>query len=385
MVKIRLTLITILLILSSSLLPAEELLLASWNIRILSDGSRDDSELAQIASIIDRYDLVAVQEVRDTRVLDRLTGMLPGWEYTASELVGRGVKELYAFLYRTDRVIPLSPARVIDDPGDVFIREPAVASFQAGAFDFTLVSNHILFGDSKSDRREEIVLLDDLMALIDALNGDEGDLILLGDFNMPASDNGWEMAGYTPLVSPGLKTTITDTSSYDNMWLPDGQTYHSEFIAFEGAYRFDEILFRDDDAAKLAVSDHRPISARFSTDYDDDGGSGVLPAISFDPGGAGTKAESIAPDHVYIAEVVTSPTESESVTLYNPTDRPVQLRGWVLGDKNDPNAYRFASRVLRPSTYLEVTHDALPFQINNRDEIIYLFDDTGDMISIWED
>ena len=61
---------------SNAEVDAMDLRLATWNIRILSNGSRDDSELALIATIIDRYNLVAIQEVRDTVVLDQLLSLL---------------------------------------------------------------------------------------------------------------------------------------------------------------------------------------------------------------------------------------------------------------------------------------------------------------------
>ena len=68
--------------------------MATWNVRILSDGSRDDKDLSQIAEILKRYDLIAVQEVRDTVVLGRLENMLSGYEYIASAPVGNTVKEI---------------------------------------------------------------------------------------------------------------------------------------------------------------------------------------------------------------------------------------------------------------------------------------------------
>ena len=46
------------------------LALASFNIRIFSTGSRDDTELPLIADRLQRYDLIAIQEVRDTEVVD---------------------------------------------------------------------------------------------------------------------------------------------------------------------------------------------------------------------------------------------------------------------------------------------------------------------------
>lgn len=367
-------------------LHAEDLHLASWNIRILSDNSRTDEELEQIAMIIDRYDLVAVQEVRDTRVLDRLIRILPdGWRYTASEPAGRGVKELYAFLYREDSASLISEATLIDDPYDLFIREPASASFAAGEFDFTLVTVHILFGDSKADRREEIRLLDDVMELIDSSNGSEEDVILMGDFNMSSNDHGWQMDNYTPLILPSEKTTITDTSSYDNIWLPTGETYHGEYLGGYEIYRFDEIMFSDDDQARLACSDHRPISAYFSTSSDDDAAGIMTSSVSFRPSGMEDSEVQLDSAEIRIASVTVAPTDQESITLYNPNTRAISLHGWHLGDKNDPESLQFEYISIPANTNLVLSHEDLNFQINNSGEILYLRDHANELIDIWRD
>ena len=50
-------------------LPAADLTLATFNIRIFSTGSRDDTELALIADRLELFDLVAVQELRDAEVV----------------------------------------------------------------------------------------------------------------------------------------------------------------------------------------------------------------------------------------------------------------------------------------------------------------------------
>ncbi len=94
---IRAILLFLLSLLISSPTFAETIRLASWNVRYLSNGSRDDSEVDKIAAMIGRFDIVAVQEGRDTLVLDRILQRLPGWNYTASAKVGHTQKELYAF------------------------------------------------------------------------------------------------------------------------------------------------------------------------------------------------------------------------------------------------------------------------------------------------
>ncbi len=47
-----------------------------------------------------------------------------------SEPIGRGVRERYAFLWRSDKVASLSPGTIYPDPDDAFIREPFAALLQ---------------------------------------------------------------------------------------------------------------------------------------------------------------------------------------------------------------------------------------------------------------
>jgi len=176
-----------------------EIKLATWNIRILSNGSRDDTELAEIADILKRYDLIAIQEARDTIVLDRLKTILPEYNYIASSPVGRTVKEIYAYFYKPSVISTIGTAYTFPDPNDLFIREPYIACFRAGNFDFTLITIHVLYGDSETERREEIKLLDDVLLNVDQNNDDEEDIILLGDFNFNSTDSGWQITTHDPV------------------------------------------------------------------------------------------------------------------------------------------------------------------------------------------
>ena len=63
--------------------------------------------------------------------------------------------------------------------------------------------------------------------------------------------------------------TISDASSYDNMWFGDS-TEDERFPMYE-VYHFDKPMFANDAAAaSLAVSDHRPVGTLFGTFFDDD-------------------------------------------------------------------------------------------------------------------
>ena len=134
-----------------------EITIASFNIRIFSTGSRDDSELSQIADRLAQFDLIAIQELRDSEVIDRTLAILAsrGLTYQAivSDAVGRtSSTERYTFLWRSDRINMQGSPHIWDDEGDVFIREPFIASFKASNFDFTLISIHVIFGNRVADR-----------------------------------------------------------------------------------------------------------------------------------------------------------------------------------------------------------------------------------------
>ena len=141
--------------------------LASWNIRNISDGSRSDAELGIISLIIFRYDFIALQEVLDPTVIERIQGILrtdfqAEYDILVSDKVGRSKKERYAFLWRTDRISQVGQPRIFADPGDGFEREPFCGTFKAGNFDWTICTIHVLFGDNEAERRPELRLLDDV-------------------------------------------------------------------------------------------------------------------------------------------------------------------------------------------------------------------------------
>ena len=146
---------------------ADTITITTFNIRIFSNNSRDESELYHICNLIKEFDFIAIQEVRDTKILDRTISMLKNqfdldYKYLASPKIGRKVKEIYAFLYRTDKVEYLEESYVVGDEKDLFIREPFFAKFKAGNFDFYVISIHIIWGDSIAERRAEALLLDDV-------------------------------------------------------------------------------------------------------------------------------------------------------------------------------------------------------------------------------
>ena len=256
--------------------------LAAWNIRIMSNKSRTDAELQQIARTLADYDFIAIVELRDEAVLKRtqriLAAMGKSYQYQFSPPVGRGTKERVAFLYKKDLIRVVRQGELYPDAADGidhFARDPYWATFRAGNFDFSVIAVHVVWGKHVGPRKAEVKALADVYRYVQDSNGTEDDVILLGDFNRNPTD----AESYRPIMAfPSMtrlftfpqKSHIRGTSLYDNIFFQKNNV--SEYLNKSGIDRFDETDFSNDDkAANLAVSDHRPVWAVFSTKVDDDG------------------------------------------------------------------------------------------------------------------
>jgi len=191
------------------------------------------------------------------------------YKYVASPKIGRGVKEIYAFLYKTDKVEYLEESYLFSDEKDLFIREPFFAKFKAGNFDFYVINIHSIYGDNITGRRAEALLLDDIYLSVQNMN-DENDVMLLGDFNLSPTDEGFVELLEIPdmmYINGETPTSIKD-KLYDNIFFQSN--YTKEFTGKFGVVKFDEIIFGNDDKrASLMVSDHKPLWSEFDMSDDD--------------------------------------------------------------------------------------------------------------------
>ena len=260
-----------------------ELKLAAWNIRIMSNKSRTDAELMEIARTLADYDFIAIVELRDEAVLKRtqriLLQMGAAYDYQFSPAVGRGVKERYAFLYKKDLVSVVSPGELYPDAADGkddFSRDPYWATFRAGEFDFSVIAVHVIWGNTVGPRKAEVKALAEVYEYVQDANGDEEDVLLVGDFNRNPTDTEtyhpiMAIPSMTRLFNFPQRSHIRDTSLYDNIFFEENHV--TEYLGKSGIDRFDETDFgNNDQAANLAVSDHRPVWAVFSVTQEDDDG-----------------------------------------------------------------------------------------------------------------
>lgn len=269
--------------------------MASWNIRVFSD-SRTDEQLRSICRVAKNFDFIAIQELRDENVLQRMVAMLKNefgrsYSYELSPYVGyyeamargydesvlseaeRGNQELYAFLYDKSFIRVVERGKLF--PDSTFFRRPYYATFRAGSFDFTTIVIHVIWGNSVENRRKEIRRLAHVYQTIQDSAPHENDVILMGDFNRePDDDLAWgnikSISGMIHLFNVPEKSMIWDSNLYDNLWF-QGQ-YVKEFTLDRGIVRFDESDFgNNDQKASLDVSDHRPVWGLFRiTGTDDD-------------------------------------------------------------------------------------------------------------------
>jgi len=267
------------------------LLLASWNVANLGVQGRTPNARKLIAHVLQRFDLIAIQEVKDdfrdfTDVLSHMGG---SFDYVMTDTAGN--TERLAFIYRKNKVSPANlfgevalrdreyPKRTVKvkwtdrqkrERIDTFLklrfrpfdRNPFIGSFVSGAVRFTLVNVHLYFGGFRDSRKKEErkkyarrVL--EIYAMsrwadrrFDKDSTYDKDIILLGDMNVPAMNQrdstykalvrfGWKPLEY---VSKTGGSNLGNDKSYDQMVFAPG-TIGGRVLNF-GIFDFDNAVFR---------------------------------------------------------------------------------------------------------------------------------------------
>jgi endonuclease/exonuclease/phosphatase family metal-dependent hydrolase len=309
------------------------LLLGTWNLREFDSeswGTRLPESYAYIAEVIDRFDLVAVQEVRsDLRALEALLERLgKHWTYLVSDVTeGKaGNRERLAFLYDTTKVRFLGIAGELvlppvskggaQVPATQVARTPLMATFQVGWTKFVLATVHILYGEDTADPKARVEEIREVARFLKARTEDTVEpirnLILLGDFNIFTTGDA-TMAALTKdggfSVPDGVKaipgTNVSKDKKYDQIAFRSAGG-HFEATGHAGTFDYFEHVFNDaavyrpyidayiqqrrqagedspkppaDDAAArrqfnlwrtYQMSDHLPLWAEFRVDFSDD-------------------------------------------------------------------------------------------------------------------
>jgi endonuclease/exonuclease/phosphatase family metal-dependent hydrolase len=245
--------------------------IASWNLKRLGHGKK---RFDLVARMLANQDVAVLQEVMSPAGVRRLLAHMPGWSAAVSpRAVGRGgYAEHYAVLYRRDRVTRLR-AYTVSDPDDLFAREPYVVCLKARAFDFCLLTIHVVFGRTVGPRDAEIEALGPLLDRLMRTTR-ERDWIVAGDFNRPAragcwsslTTRGWTMAR---LPTPTSISAAGYRNDYDHLLL--NRRHTREWTGTADRLDFVARVCGGDFAwCHAQVSDHAPIYATFSTTGADD-------------------------------------------------------------------------------------------------------------------
>jgi len=231
----------------------DSLVIGSWNIQHFDAGKpRLAESFHYIAEIIDKFDLCAIQEVRDQSSVERLVRLLgPSWDYFINDSSGdgRGNHERMAFVFNRNRILfwHLIGELVIPKgalPNDEqFGRTPFFAAFQAGWFKFTLCSAHIVFTEEEGRplREDEIRVVGEELAK--RAKETEEVHVLIGDLNTDDQTSegivALKKAGF--LVPEFGPTSLKGKKHYDHIAFA-GPADESHMLA-KGAIAWNEAVF----------------------------------------------------------------------------------------------------------------------------------------------
>jgi endonuclease/exonuclease/phosphatase family metal-dependent hydrolase len=291
----------------------ENLLIATWNLANFGIQKRRDTDLKIMAEIIDWFDVIALQEVRQNLSdLQKLISFLNG-KYSTVFTDVSGNSERMVFLYDTKKVnrrelvgevapypkdLPNIKFESAKTKFDGFDRNPFIQSFRWKEFEFCLANVHLYYGSQKESKKSMERRQLETYAVARWANmqkeekyNAEPNVILLGDFNLPHMEK--EDPVYKVLTKFGM--ILTEHSTLIGATLPSEsrssakEVYQYDQIAFfpsisqrytneTGTFDFDAAIFKKlwneveqkkkkqsqfNGYVKYYISDHRPLWARF--------------------------------------------------------------------------------------------------------------------------
>ncbi|KAM9305855.1 deoxyribonuclease-1-like [Gastrophryne carolinensis] len=254
--------------------------IGAFNIQSFGDSKMTNPEVSSvILKILPRYDIVVVQEVRDSDLsaVELLMTSLnrecekPLYSYVVSDTLGRDAyKEQYLFIYRHDKVTATESYHYHDHNmytgEDVFSREPFVVMFSCSETvipDFVLVPLHAAPKDAV---REIDALYDVYLDVCQKWQTDN--IIFLGDFNAGCSyvgESDWDNIRlhtgeeFQWLIPHDVDTTVGKTfCPYDRIVISGANLQNAIVADSAQVFNFQEMYELTLEQA-LAVSDHYPV------------------------------------------------------------------------------------------------------------------------------
>lgn len=280
------------------------LLIATWNLKAFGDlnekfanskgkePKRDMTALHCIKEIISRFDIVAIQEVKDNiKALRHLMKLLgPNWSFIMTDTnkgdVGNGERFAFVFDKKKIDISGLACEIVIPfeflkqkkyDISNQFVRTPYAVSFKANKSTFVLLTLHVIYGKSTADRIPELrAIARWAKEWAKDLASWNHSLFVLGDFNIERKGDEAHKAFtstglYTPpeLEKPPRSLADGKPKFYDQIsWFKKNK---EDEIALEfksgGDYNFKDKVLQSRKYAttelQWRISDHLPLWAEF--------------------------------------------------------------------------------------------------------------------------
>jgi endonuclease/exonuclease/phosphatase family metal-dependent hydrolase len=176
----------------------ETLNIATWNIREFGKVKRTEAAVHYIAEILGQFDLISIVELRDNlgdlkRVLDILGSY---WRAVYSDALydAGGNRERIGFIYDKRAVVFTGFAAAANPPRKkvgkeykpefTWWRQPYMASFSAGNFDFIVLATHMQWGTREGRNRELASLAEWIDLKRREKTCEDKDMIVVGDFNI---------------------------------------------------------------------------------------------------------------------------------------------------------------------------------------------------------
>ncbi|NWH16440.1 DNSL2 protein, partial [Grus americana] len=251
----------------------------AFNIQAFGDSKMSNEEVAGIiVSVLRRYDMVLVQEVRDsdlsavTQLMEQLNSVSTSpYDYEISDPLGRdNYKEMYLFIYRTD-VVSVVDTYQYEDPQDIFSREPFILRVSAPrtkAEEFVLVPLHTAPHDAVA---EIDALYDVYLAIVSKWGTDN--IMFLGDFNADCAyvqPSDWSAIRlrtsdvFKWLLPDSADTTVGKSDcAYDRIVVCGAKLKRSVVPNSATVYNFQRAFQLEQEEA-LAVSDHYPVEVKLT-------------------------------------------------------------------------------------------------------------------------
>lgn len=289
-VKYQEMLLLVVLMSGVGLCVAKELTIAAFNVQIFGQKKSDNAFIMDVlVRIIMRYDIILIQEIRDSKgtaiveLLDKVNAATPSnqFEMRISERLGRShSKEQYAFLYRQKSGLRVERVYTYEDSHeprnnqdgakktDTFEREPYVLLFSSKTTvlkEFALAGVHI----APEDAVDEIKALKEVFIDIQRKMGTT-DIMIMGDLNADCSyvpRYKWkEIAlkadpSYYWLIDDGVDTTVSKTDCAYDRFIGKGSGFKDNGGVVPGSAKvfnyMEEYKLSLDQA--LLISDHFPI------------------------------------------------------------------------------------------------------------------------------